>query len=174
VWCLGWSNEEGRGVLVGWEILSAVSKLASSSSGGSSSGSSAGSKQHKRQQQGYWCEDRNGRVWWAGRKWSVLPILLQVLGQSVGLLGPHREEADSHRLVLELVLRCQAQRVKSREGTGQAGGARSAFPAARVLLSSVYALSACCMYSTAHPLACWQGGRVGCVRSDGAAQDKSP
>lgn len=37
--------------------------------------------------------------WWAGWKWSVLPILLQALGQSI-CCWARTEEPDSHRLVL--------------------------------------------------------------------------
>lgn len=53
----------------------------------------------KQQQQQQGVKIGTAGWWWAGRKWSVLPILLQALGQSI-CCWARTEERDSHRLVL--------------------------------------------------------------------------
>lgn len=85
----GRSNEGGRGRFrqMGKPNCSVEASVQQQRRGGGS----------KQQQQGV--KIGTAGWWWAGRKWSGLPILLQALGQSI-CCWARTEEPGSHRLVV--------------------------------------------------------------------------
>lgn len=78
------------------------------------------------------------------------------------LLGPHRGARLASAGALGEPVPSQEERQR-RES--QAGGERSAFPAARLCLTV-------CMYSAAHPLSSWRDGGGLFVRSDKRRQEE--